>query len=647
MTYPLFGAIRSTVAASAGPFALVACACVFMLGLSPRAQAQTVLEISAPPDRTIVSPGQAVSVSVSAPTGAALSRVVLAGERPLGLLELLPALPAQASVFIPPTSALRALALKAVGVAADGTLVESEPVLLAVERLDAPVEMGTESASMVFEAPGGELPILVWAKFADGSTLDASESTRVSYASSNLNVASVSDTGLVTALTAGVAEITIQYRLDSVVRRAVVIVTVPAATLEAVPSILSFSQQTVGVSDRRSVTLTNRSLGAIAISEVVGDGDYAAQSDCISLSPLEPGRSCTVDVTFTPSEAGERMGALEVSTSFYSTPVGVPLRGTGLGRQPSATSLRASVAPSVFGQPVTLTATVMSGSGTPATGTVRFAEGTTLLGTQPLVSGVAALLVAPEAPGNHSLTAVYDGSEAIAPSEATLVHVVNRAATSTALGASANPSILGSNVTFTTAVAVQAPGAGTPTGSVSLREGTTSLSSSQLTGGAAALNTATLPVGVHPLIAAYAGDSRFAESSATHTQRVVYQPSGELCRGEAGHTMLQPIRADGTSVFNQGRTVPAKFRVCDAAGRSIGTPGVVRDFRLTQVIAGTESNVNEAVPSTTPDTTFRWDASAEQWIFNIGTVGQAANKTYVYTVTLNDETTLSFRYGLR
>ena len=100
-------------------------------------------------------------------------------------------------------------------------------------------------------------------------------------------------------------------------------------------------------------------------------------------------------------------------------------------------------------------------------------------------------------------------------------------------------------------------------------------------------------------------------------------------------------------MFKQGRTVPAKFRVCSASGQSIGAAGVVQDFRLTQIISGTTSDVNENVPSTTPDTTFRWDATDQQWIFNISTSSQLAQRTYVYAITLNDGTTIGFRYSLR
>ena len=127
--------------------------------------------------------------------------------------------------------------------------------------------------------------------------------------------------------------------------------------------------------------------------------------------------------------------------------------------------------------------------------------------------------------------------------------------------------------------------------------------------------------------------------------QIVYAGSG-TCAGETGHAILQPINTDGTSVFKQGSTVPAKFRVCDANGKSIGDPGVVQSFAATYM-AGTSTGVNETIVSTTPDTAFRWDATGQQWIFNISTKNLNANRTYIYVITLNDGSTITFRFGLK
>ena len=75
---------------------------------------------------------------------------------------------------------------------------------------------------------------------------------------------------------------------------------------------------------------------------------------------------------------------------------------------------------------------------------------------------------------------------------------------------------------------------------------------------------------------------------------------------------------------------------------------LVSSFWLVQVVGGTTaSDVNEAVVSTTPDTTFRWDSSDRQWIFNVNTKNLNANTTYAYAINLNDGTTIPLRYRLK
>jgi hypothetical protein len=119
------------------------------------------------------------------------------------------------------------------------------------------------------------------------------------------------------------------------------------------------------------------------------------------------------------------------------------------------------------------------------------------------------------------------------------------------------------------------------------------------------------------------------------------------CLGDAGHSVLQPINMDGTSVFKQKSTVPVKFRVCDANGISIGA-NTVAAFTLVNITQGTTiTAVNEPVDSTTPDTTFRWDASAQRWIFNSNTKSLMANRTYGFVITLTDGSVIPYQFGLK
>jgi hypothetical protein len=124
------------------------------------------------------------------------------------------------------------------------------------------------------------------------------------------------------------------------------------------------------------------------------------------------------------------------------------------------------------------------------------------------------------------------------------------------------------------------------------------------------------------------------------------------CDGSPGHTILQPINADGSSVFKLGSTVPTKFRVCDVNGTSVGLPGTVASYQLIAAGATTGLTVDEQAYSTAIDTTFRWDSTAQQWIFNQGTgknnpTLSKTNTIYVFRINLKDGTSVQFQFGLK
>ena len=313
----------------------------------------------------------------------------------------------------------------------------------------------------------------------------------------------------------------------------------------------------------------------------------------------------------------------------------------------TSTTLSSALNPSTFGQSVTFTATATS-SGAP-TGTVIFSDGSTVLAGVPLTSGQASFSTSSLAGGSHSIIAAYSGDASfIGSTSSALTQTVNKASTSAAISTSASPSILNQSVTLTAMVTVSAPGSGTPSGSVTFKDGGTTLGTGALSSGRATFTSSSLVVGSHSITAVYGGDANFSGStSAPFIQQVQYEPAGTTCFGSTGDQILQPINVDGTSVWKQGRTIPAQFRVCDVNGMSVGTAGVVSSFYLTKIISGTVTTVDETVTSTNADTAFRWDASNQQWIFNISTKSLAANNTYVYTITLNDGTTIVFQYGLK
>jgi hypothetical protein len=185
----------------------------------------------------------------------------------------------------------------------------------------------------------------------------------------------------------------------------------------------------------------------------------------------------------------------------------------------TSTSLASSQNPSVFGQPVTFTATVTpkSGSGTP-TGFVDFKDGSTLLQTVPVSGGAAALQISLLGVGTHAITALYSGDTNFVGSISNaLSQMVNKANTTTSVTSNANPSVFGQAVTFIATATPVAPGAGTPNGSVTFADGGISIGSAALSGGVAQFTTSALSVGSHAITASYNGDSNFIGSNSANT----------------------------------------------------------------------------------------------------------------------------------
>jgi hypothetical protein len=202
--------------------------------------------------------------------------------------------------------------------------------------------------------------------------------------------------------------------------------------------------------------------------------------------------------------------------------------------EPTQTMLSASPNPAAFQQPVTLTASVSSASGT-VTGAVVFKDGGNTLATVNLANGSAATQISNSSTGPHTLSASFNGSNQWAPSAGTTTLVV-RVATTTSLQSSPNPSQAAATVTFTATVTGAAGATSGPTGSVIFTDQTTNttLGSAELAtanGAQTALlsTTALTSTGPHVIQAAYQGDTNFSASrSAPLTQTISGAGGGKV-----------------------------------------------------------------------------------------------------------------------
>jgi len=254
-----------------------------------------------------------------------------------------------------------------------------------------------------------------------------------------------------------------------------------------------------------TATVTSGATGTVAFHDgatLLGSGTIAGNTASVALSSLTGGAHA-----ITATYSGD---------ANWSPSTSSPLTQT-VERAATTTALVSSANPSVYGNAVTLTATVTTG----ATGTVTFHDGATLLGSGTISGTTATFTTAALTGGGHSLTATYAGDLNFAGSAtAPLAQTVDKAATTTALVSSANPSVYGSTVTFTATVTAGA------TGVVTFRDGATTLGTIALTGNTAAFTTSALLAGPHSITASYEGDGNFLISaSSTLVQTVDQAPS--------------------------------------------------------------------------------------------------------------------------
>ncbi len=249
-----------------------------------------------------------------------------------------------------------------------------------------------------------------------------------------------------------------------------------------------------------SVTVTAPGAGTPSGAITVSDGTTSClitlPATSCNLTPLSNGAK-----TLTATYAGDGSFNGSASPGIAHT---VNLGGT-------TTLVSPSPNPSVFGQSVTLTATV---TGNAPSGTVTFNDGASpLCSAVALVGGQAQCITNSLTVGSHSITATYSGNSSNAGSTSPVVsQIVNKASTTTAIGThTPNPATVGSPIAVSAIVTVTAPGAGTPSGAITVSDGTANC---LITLPATNCNLTPLSNGVKTLTATYAGDGAFNGSIA-------------------------------------------------------------------------------------------------------------------------------------
>ncbi len=263
-------------------------------------------------------------------------------------------------------------------------------------------------------------------------------------------------------------------------------------------------------------------------------------------------------MTLTSGAAQYNLGSLPVGG--HSLSASYPTQGNFLtssatgtlsvGQASSSTSiaLTGGTNPSTYGDSVTFTATVTAG----ATGSVTFKDGSTTIGSGSLGGGVASFSTTTLTVATHNITATYNGDANYGTSTSSnLQQIVTKASSATSLGSSLNPSTYGQSVTFTATVTPS-----TATGSVTFKDGSTTIGSGQLSGGVASFSTSTLTAVSHAITAAYGGDTNYLTSTSDPVlqnvnkadQTITFNPPATKIYGDLPFVLSATGGASGNSV---------------------------------------------------------------------------------------------------
>jgi hypothetical protein len=90
-----------------------------------------------------------------------------------------------------------------------------------------------------------------------------------------------------------------------------------------------FPSQGVGTtSGPQSLTLANPGAVSFAVTSIVTSGDFSTTNDCPAM--LSPAATCTISVTFSPTQTGSESGSITLTDGTRSSPQTIVLSGTGV-----------------------------------------------------------------------------------------------------------------------------------------------------------------------------------------------------------------------------------------------------------------------------------------------------------------------------
>jgi hypothetical protein len=191
------------------------CVLGIAFALSVSLQARATLQIKNPAPGTVFNPGQTVVVYVE-PSGGPFKSVSIIAPGYINGLAALTSPPYQFSFTVPPIPSkgigpgINTISVMGTTTAAAGPVFAAVPI--AIERADSPQSIAIDRSAFELSV-GEELPIGVYGKYSDASTLRITESTQTTYTSQDPSIAAVVTTdGVVRGVAPGSTTIVVRHQ---------------------------------------------------------------------------------------------------------------------------------------------------------------------------------------------------------------------------------------------------------------------------------------------------------------------------------------------------------------------------------------------------------------------------------------------------
>ncbi len=305
---------------------------------------------------------------------------------------------------------------------------------------------------------------------------------------------------------------------------------------------------------------------------VVGSGDLTSGSADISVTTQNVGPGDFI---------AEYLGDGNFSSNSGSVPQNVD--------QAAVSVSISSPGNLVFGQtaafPVSVTA-ASPASGTPSGYVTILDQNGVVVGSGELTAGSVGVSVTTTNIGSGDFVAEYEGDTNFVSNSGSVSQTVNPATVDVEISSPGNL-VYGQTATFPVTVTAASPGAGTPTGHVTIVDQTGApIGGGDLTSGSVNITGIVLNVGSGPFVATYEGDSNFTINTGSVDQNV-YQ---------AGTTTT--IESPGYMTY--GQTADFSVSVAAIIGQQVPTGSVtIFDFAGTPVGTGSLDSSGDAVVSVT------------------------------------------------